>query len=64
MAVTEDHQLVGMELEVRLAERLLGAAIEHLEPDDVALRDACAVWVSFDRVAIGRAREDVVGGAG
>jgi hypothetical protein len=50
MAVTEDHQLVGMELEVRLAERLLGAAIEHLEPDDVALRDVCDVWVSFDRI--------------
>jgi len=50
MAVTEDHQLVGMELEVRLAERLLGAALEHLEPGDVALRDVCAAWVSFDRI--------------
>ncbi len=46
----EDHQLVGMELEVRLGERLVGAAVEHLEPRDVLLRDVCAVWVSFDRI--------------
>jgi hypothetical protein len=51
VTVTENHQqLVGMELEVRLAERLLGAAVEHLDPVDVALRDVDAVWVSFDRI--------------
>jgi hypothetical protein len=50
MAVTEDHQLVGMQFEVRLAERLLAVAVEHLEPADVALRDVDAVWVSFDRI--------------
>jgi hypothetical protein len=33
-----------------LAERLLAVAVEQLEPDDVALRDVCGVWVSFDRI--------------
>jgi hypothetical protein len=51
MAVMEDHQLVGLQLEVRLAERLLAVAVERLDPADVSLRDVDAVWVSFDRIA-------------
>jgi hypothetical protein len=50
MAVVEDAQLAGVEVEVRLAERLLAVAVEGLVPDEVALRDACAVWSVFDRI--------------
>jgi hypothetical protein len=50
MAVTEDAQLGRLAIEVRLAERLLAVAMEHFEPGEIALRDACGVWESFDRI--------------
>jgi hypothetical protein len=50
MAVTEDAQVGDVAIEVRLAERLCASAVADLDPDAVALRDACDVWSLFDRI--------------
>jgi len=51
MAVMEDHErLRSPALDVRLAERLLAAVVDGLEPDAVALCVATDVWTSFDRI--------------
>jgi hypothetical protein len=61
MAVVGDAQRVGVEVEVRLAERLCAVAVEGLVPDEVALRDVDAVWTSFDRIErLGAAGRGVV----